>query len=211
MTDHPSLGASDTEASWLQDSAHRDWLARHALTQFAFFRRCLRPEPGFHLLDTDGSPISGAPQQLHDTSRLVHSFALGQIAGVPDAVEVVDKGMDFLWSHHRDRQHGGYLYALDDAAVFDGVKLAYGHVFVLLAGASAKLCGHPDADRLIADVTEVLDSRFWDEDRGLFADEFNRDWAPFSNYRGMNANMHGIEALLTAHEATGESTYLSRA
>lgn len=211
MTDRPLLGTSEPEARWLNDPLHRDWLARQALSQFAVFRRCLRRGPGFHLLDTKGSPIPGAPQELHSTARMVHSFALGSIAGVPNAAEVVDHGMDYLWSHHRDKQHGGYLYALDEAGVTDGIKLAYGHVFVLLAGASAKLCGHPDADRLIEDVTEVLDTRFWEEDRGLFADEFNRDWTPFSGYRGMNANMHGIEALLTAFEATGEASYLRRA
>ncbi|WP_323768046.1 hypothetical protein [Marinovum sp.] len=61
MTDPPSLGAPDPETRWLQDPVHRDWLARHAASQFAFFRRCLRPEPGFHLLDTDGPPDHGCP------------------------------------------------------------------------------------------------------------------------------------------------------
>lgn len=34
---------------------------------------------------------------------------------------------------------------------------------------------------------------------------------PFSSYRGMNANMHSIEALLTAFEATGREVFLERA
>ena len=60
-------------------------------------------------------------------------------------------------------------------------------------------------------MSEVLDLHFWEEEPGLFADELTRDWHPFSNYRGMNANMHGVEALLTAFEATGESVCLQRA
>ena len=93
----------------------------------------------------------------------------------------------------------------------DGRKLAYGHVFVLLAGASAKMAGHPDADALISDVSATLDQHFWDDEHGLFIDEWNRDWTPFSTYRGMNANMHGVEAMLTAFEATGQEVFLNRA
>lgn len=211
MTSKPVLGSEDPHARWLDDPVHQRWLARDAMAQFAFFRRCLRPEPGFDLLDLRGNPVPGALQELHSTSRMVHSFALGQLAGVAGADAVVDHGMSYLWSHHRDTVHGGYVWALKDQGVADGVKLAYGHVFVLLAGSSAKIAGHPDADRLIADATDVLDTHYWDEDRGLFRDEFNRDWSPFATYRGMNANMHGIEALLTAHEATGESIHLNRA
>jgi mannose/cellobiose epimerase-like protein (N-acyl-D-glucosamine 2-epimerase family) len=84
-------------------------------------------------------------------------------------------------------------------------------VFVLLAGASARQHGHPDADRLIADIDRVLDQHFWDEDRGLLREEYHRDWLPISDYRGMNANMHGSEAFLAAYKATGDEKYLKRA
>ena len=57
----------------------------------------------------------------------------------------------------------------------------------------------------------VIDRHFWDEQHGLLRDEFTRDWRPFSTYRGMNANMHGVEAFLAAFVATGERTYLVRA
>lgn len=211
MTTTLPLGTTSNDVRWLDDPVHQRWLAHDAKAQFAFFQRCLRPEPGFHLLDLQGTPVPGAQQELHSTTRMVHSFALGQLAGVAGADEIVDHGMAYLWSHHRDTDHGGYVRALDDTGITDGTKLAYGHMFVLLAGASARMAGHPDADRLIADVTEVLDTRYWNEERGLFHDEYARDWTPFSTYRGMNANMHGIEALLTAYEATGEAMYLERA
>ena len=174
----------------------------------AFFNASLRPDDGFYVLGHDGAPLDNTVQELHTTTRLTHSYALGKLAGQGGCDALIDKGMSYLWRHHRDADHGGYLWALNGEAVHDARKLAYGHVFVLLAGASAKLAGHPDADRLIDDVTEVLDQRFWEDDAGLFADELNRDWSPYSNYRGMNANMHGVEALLTAYEATGRERYL---
>ena len=119
--------------------------------------------------------------------------------------------MDCLWNGHRDTSHGGYVWSIDGDRAADATKLAYGHVFVLLAGASARQAGHPGADRLIDDATAVIDRHFWDDDKGLLREEFNRDWRPLSAYRGMNANMHGVEALLAAFEATGREIHLERA
>ncbi|MDI3335053.1 AGE family epimerase/isomerase [Defluviimonas aestuarii] len=192
-------------------AAHRRWLRAEAERQFAFFRASLAPGRGLCLLDYDGRPLPEPVQELHTVTRLVHSYALGQAMGVPGAEEIIDRGMDELWTRHRDPLHGGYVWAVEGDRVADGRKLAYGHVFVLLAAASALEAGHPDAARLMEDIREVLDRQFWEDGPGRFADEFNRDWTPFSTYRGMNANMHGVEALMAAHEATDETAFLERA
>ncbi len=190
---------------------HRSWLIDDARRQFGFFKASLRPDGGFYVLGHDGAPLGHAVQELHTTTRLVHAYALGKLAGVDGCDALIDAGMDYLWTRHRDAAHGGYLWALEGDTIHDDRKLAYGHVFVLLAGASAKLAGHPDADRLIEDATAVLDRHFWEDGPGLFADEWTRDWSPFSTYRGMNANMHGVEALLAAYEVTGRARYLEQA
>lgn len=211
MSDSLISASAAPDAFWIDDAGHRAGLLAEAHRQFAFFRASLRPDAGFHTLDHAGAPMPDETQELHTTTRLVHSYALGRLVGAEGADAMIDQGMRFLASHHRDRDHGGYLWALDGERVADGRKLAYGHVFVLLAGASALQAGHPDAARLIDDVWNVLERHFWEEERGLFRDEWNRDWTPFSTYRGMNANMHGVEALLTAHEATGRAVFLDRA
>ncbi|KAE9631769.1 AGE family epimerase/isomerase [Parasedimentitalea maritima] len=190
---------------------HRAFLIEDARRQFDFFQASVRPEGGFHTLDYKGLPLTDTVQELHTTTRLIHSYALGKIAGHKGCEAVIGTGMDYLWSHHRDRDHGGYLWALDGNEIHDDRKLAYGHAFVLLAGASAKMADHPDADRLIVDVTTILETRFWEDNHGLFSDEWNRDWSPFSTYRGLNANMHSVEALLTAYETTGRERYLAMA
>lgn len=205
-TQHP-----DAETFRFGTTAHQDFLCVDAKRQFDFFRASVRPGAGFFVLDYDGNPLDDTVQELHTTARLTHSYALGKLAGLQGCDAVIDKGMEYLWNQHRDREYGGYLWALDGETIHDGRKLAYGHVFVLLAGASAKMAGHPDADRLIDDVSTVLGAQYWEGNHGLFADEWNRDWSPFSTYRGMNANMHGVEALLTAFEATGREGYLSMA
>jgi len=209
---HLPLSSADLEQNWRTDPVHRDWLTAEARAQLAFFRRSLRPDGRFDILDASGNPIVGGPQELHTTTRLVHSYALGHLWGEADCMPIINAGMDFLWSAHRDAVHGGYVWSVaPDGSPADATKLAYGQVFVLLAGASALRAGHPDANRLIADVEAVIDRFFWDEEAGLLRDEFTRDWRPFSTYRGMNANMHGAEALLAAFEATGRAQFLDRA
>ena len=193
------------------DEGRHSWLRADAIRQLDFFRPSLRADGGFDVLAWDGTALPDAPQELHTTTRMIHSFALGQAFGSVDCEPFIDGGMAFLWDRHRDKTNGGYAWSVDRGTAGDTTKLAYGHVFTLLAGASAKQAGHADADRLIADVSEAINDRFWDEDRGLLREEYNADWTPFSTYRGMNANMHGTEAMLAAYEATGETEYVTRA
>ena len=204
----PTLGPDAETARWIGAKAHQDYLISNALKQFDFFRPSLQQQAGFHVLAQDGAVLDSTVQELHTTTRMVHSFALGKIAGVDNCDEMIDQGMRYLFSHHRDDDHGGFIWALDGDQVHDDRKLAYGHVFTLLAGASALAVGHPGGAKLIDEVDAVLDRHFWEEDHGLFCDEWNRDWTPFSTYRGMNANMHGTEALLSAYEVAGREKYL---
>jgi len=196
---------------WMRGPDHRAFLIADARRQFDFFDASMNPAGGFHLLDLDGTPLPTPVQELHGTTRMVHAYALGKIAERPGCEAMIDHGLRYLQSHHLDPDHGGFLWALSGDQIHDGRKLAYGHVFVLLAAASALAADHPEAPALLAQVDQVLETRFWDEARGLFVDEWNRDWTPFSTYRGLNANMHGIEALLAAHEASGRELYRQRA
>ncbi|WP_226553807.1 AGE family epimerase/isomerase [Celeribacter naphthalenivorans] len=194
----------------VHDPAFVARLKEDARGQLDLFRASLRPDGRLAVLDRDGAAIEG-PQELITTTRLVHSYALGHLAGHPGCMPLVDAGMRALWDNHRDSAYGGYIWSFDANGPVDTDKLAYGHMFVLLAAASAEAAGHADAKRLRDDVTQVISERFWDEPAGLMQDEFRRDWSIFSDYRGMNANMHGIEAHLSAFEASGEAVYLERA
>ncbi|MEP5092091.1 MAG: AGE family epimerase/isomerase, partial [Paracoccaceae bacterium] len=190
---------------------HGQWLLRQASSLFDFFEpHLLNPVGGFHCLDSTGLPLPSAPghdgseRQLHETTRMVHCFAIGKLVGRPVSDDIIDHGMAFLWARHRDTTNGGYYWGVDDFSPTNPAKQAYGHAFVLLAGASAKVAGHPDADRLMEDVSEVLLSRFWENDVGATSEEYSADWKTISNYRGQNSNMHLTEALMAAHEATGD-------
>jgi mannose/cellobiose epimerase-like protein (N-acyl-D-glucosamine 2-epimerase family) len=142
---------------------------------------------------------------------MVHCFAIAHLMGRPGADAFIDHGMAFLWKGHRDAKHGGYFWGVGEDGPIDSKKQAYGHAFVLLAASSAKMAGHADADRLLADVSEVVRTRFWERQHGAVAEEFSADWKPISNYRGQNSNMHLTEALMAAFEATDDNSYLDKA
>src|SRR5690606_34534028 len=61
------------------------------------------------------------------------------------------------------------------------------------------------------DVTEVINTRFWDNSVGAVKEEFANDWSEITQYRGQNSNMHLTEALMAAYEATGDKAYLAKA
>jgi sulfoquinovose isomerase len=197
--------------NWTARPFHRDWLKARANALFDLFQHnAVNPKGGFFDLDAGGKPM-GDVRQIHATARMVHCFAIATKLGRPGADTIVDHGMRFLWEGHRDQIHGGYCWSLDDDGFKDDSKQAYGHAFVLLAAADAKMIGHPLADRMLADITQVLENRFWEERHGAVSEEHARDWSKITDYRGQNSNMHLTEALMAAYEATGVASYLDKA
>jgi sulfoquinovose isomerase len=199
-------------------TAHRLWLIDNARALFEFFQLpSFNPAGGFFSLDENARPLApkpghkGANRHVHDTTRMVHCFAIAHLLGLPGADRIVDHGMAFLWERMRDGENGGYFWGVDDEKPTDPTKQAYGHAFVLLAASSAMCVGHPDARRLIEDVTQVIEDKFWDKAAGATTEEYNPDWSPMGTYRGQNSNMHLTEALMAAFEATGERGYLDKA
>jgi mannose/cellobiose epimerase-like protein (N-acyl-D-glucosamine 2-epimerase family) len=211
----PAIGDA-TLGNWTTRSYHRNWLLGQANALFDFFQHdSINPKGGFYDLDDTGKPLDaeGQVRGVHIAARAVHCFSIGALLGRPGAAEVVDHGMQYIWNHHRDKKNGGYFWSLNNDGPVDSTKQGYGHAFVLLAGSSAKTIGHPLADAMIADVTEVLNNRFWEPRHGAIAEEFNADWSLIDggSYRGQNSNMHLTEALMAAFEATGDTAYLDKA
>lgn len=199
---------------WSGRPYHRKWLLDQADGLFDFFQTAaINPKGGFYDLARDGTPLTtdNPVRGIHASARMVHCYAIGDLLGRPGAADVVDHGMRYLWRKHRDEKNGGYVWQLNDDGVADGSKQGYGHAFVLLAASSAKTVGHPLADRMLEDITEVLETKFWEERHGAIAEEFSQDWQPVPGYRGQNSNMHLTEALMAAFEATGEQHYLDKA
>jgi mannose/cellobiose epimerase-like protein (N-acyl-D-glucosamine 2-epimerase family) len=58
---------------------------------------------------------------------------------------------------------------------------------------------------------QLMEVLFWDGEHGAYADERDQSLNILLPYRGQNANMHAVEALLAAYESTKEARYLDRA
>ncbi len=199
---------------WANRPYHRHWLLSQAEGLMDFFQdRAINPKGGFYDLDRTGVPLSidNPARGIHASARMVHCFAIADLLGRPGAADVVDHGMRYLWEKHRDQTHGGYFWQANDDGAADASKQGYGHAFVLLAASSAKVIGHPLADKMLADITEVIETKFWEKRHGAIAEEFSADWQPVPGYRGQNSNMHLTESLMAAFEATGERHYLDKA
>ncbi|WP_296034773.1 AGE family epimerase/isomerase, partial [uncultured Agrobacterium sp.] len=170
---------SDTESTkayWSTLPWHRQWLVKQAEGLFDFFQyRAVNPKGGFFDLDRKGAPLSSdnTVRGIHASARMVHCFSIGHLLGRPGCGDIVDHGMTYLWDSHRDQEHGGYFWQVDDNGPADATKQGYGHAFVLLAASSAKVVGHPLADAMLADITEVLETRFWEEKHGAINEEFH--------------------------------------
>ena len=171
-----------------------------ALLSFAAGAR--RADGGFGYLAADGSLLPGRPRETYVTARMTHVFSLAAMLGRPGAGELAEHGVRALAGPFHDDEHGGWRASLGPAdGEADDTKAAYVHAFVLLAGAGAASAGVPGGVGLLADALAVWDDHFWDEPVGMAVEEWDRGWATCSDYRGVNANMHGVEAMLAAADA----------
>ncbi len=214
MIDNSSTTSSGKR--WTERPVHRAWLMEQANRLYDFFQQSfLDPSGGFYDLDVTGKPLNPAEQvhPIHISARAVHCYGLAMLLGRPGSAFIVDHGMETLWNQHRDRKNGGYFWSVKKSEPVDDAKQGYGHAFVLLAASTAKLVGHPLADGMLEDVTEILEQKFWEPTKGAIAEEFAANWSPLHDgkYRGQNSNMHLTEALMAAFEATGETAYLHKA
>lgn len=199
-------------ASWLRNEGHQRWLLDQTHSLIGFYQyACVDPKGGFFELDSEGRPQRGAARHLVVTSRMVHNFSLAHMLGRPGATHLIDHGLRFLEEAHRDHTNGGYYWVVNHEGKADTSKQAYGHAFVLLAASSAVMAERPGARELLADIKAVFEEHFWYGSDDLAVEEFEEDWTGPSPYRGGNSNMHLVEALLAAFEATGDEAYLQRA
>jgi mannose/cellobiose epimerase-like protein (N-acyl-D-glucosamine 2-epimerase family) len=162
-----------------------------------FAARSRLPEGGFGYLGSDGRVLPGRPVETWIVARMTHVFGLASLLGRPGADEFVRHGLTALTDGPlHDRRHGGWFAATDD-----DTKAAYVHAFVVLAGSTATAAGIGGGRDLLAEALGIWLGRFWDDEAGLAVEEWDAGWTTCSDYRGVNANMHGVEAMLAAADA----------
>ncbi|MFD2793805.1 AGE family epimerase/isomerase [Promicromonospora vindobonensis] len=194
--------AGTTGASWRRD---------HFVSLLRFAEGSIRADGAACWLDDEGRPDDSHPVETWITSRMAHIFAVGHLLGVSGADEYAARAISGLRDVLADAEFGGWLAARGEGDELVGTKEAYAHAFVVLAASTGKVAGIRGASELLTMALAVLDARFWEPEHELHLDERSRDWTSASDYRGVNANMHSVEALLAAHAATGDGLWLERA
>ena len=170
------------------------------------------PAGGFfhHFLD-DGTVYDKDTRHLVSSTRFIFNYANAFLqTGKPHYRAWAAHGLRYLESHHRMPQ-GHYLWQRKAEVIEDGRAMAYGHAFVILAASWAKRIGIDGADAMLESCWDFMEAQFFEPAHTAYADERSADLLQLASYRGQNANMHTVEALIAAFEVTGEARYLDRA
>lgn len=170
------------------------------------------PSPGgsSYYLGDDGTPWKDRPRETFITCRMAHVYSIGTFLAFPGCGELADAALKGLRGELKDKEHGGWYSGI----AADGTPLAgkqcYTHAFVILAASSALVAGREGAKELLEEALEVYDRFFWNEEDGLACDFWNTEFTVMDDYRGLNANMHSVEAFLAAADVMDNQKYRTR-
>ena len=193
---------ANTDNKYMIDTKeNREFLQSQARSLLDFGRNFPSPGGGSYYLGDDGTPWKDRNRETWITCRMAHVYSIGTMMGDAGSRELAESAVRGLNGELKDKENGGWYAGLTaDGKVVPG-KQCYAHAFVILAGTSAKLAGITGADELLKDALETYDKFFWDEEEGLAVDTWNTDFTRLDDYRGLNANMHTVEAFLAAADA----------
>ena len=169
------------------------------------------PGGGSYYLGDDGTPWVERPRETWITSRMAHVYSIGTFLGHEGSEELADAALNGLRGELKDFQNGGwYAGVTADGGILPN-KQCYAHAFVILAATSAFLAGRDGAKELLDEALKLYDERFWNEEEGLSCDTWNTEFTKLDDYRGINANMHTVEAFLAVADTLKDDTYRVRA
>lgn len=190
---------------------NRSFLKDSAEGLLSFGHRFPSPRGSSYYLGDDGTPWTDRPRETWITARMTHVYSLGEMLGHEGSHDLVEAGLSGLLGELKDTKNGGWYPGVTAEGKPLPDKQCYAHAFVILAASSAMLAGHERAKALYEDATSTFLTRFWDKERGLTYDTWNTEFTRLDPYRGINANMHTVEAFLAAADATGDETFRRRA
>lgn len=176
-----------------------------------FGRKFLSEGGSSYYLGDDGTPWKDRNRETWITCRMAHVYSIASMLGYSDCERLVDGALKGLKGELKDKENGGWYAGLTPQNVPLENKQCYAHAFVILAASSAMLAGRAGGEELLKDALELFDLRFWNEEEGLACDTWDTQFTVLDTYRGLNANMHTVEAFLAAADATGDNRYRERA
>ncbi len=177
---------------------------------FDFGRKFPSPGGSAYYLGDDGTPWKEKNRETYVTCRMAHVYSMAHFLGYDGSLELVDAALRGLTGELHDAKNGGWYAGLTEQNEIVPTKQCYAHAFVILAATSGILAGREGAEELLKDALEQYDLRFWNEEEGLSCDTWNTEFTVMDDYRGLNANMHTVEAFLAAADVTGDEKYRVR-
>ena len=184
---------------------NREFLKKGAQDLLDFGRQFPSPGGGSYYLSDDGTPWKERNRETWITCRMAHVYSIGSMMGDAAGKELARAAVKGLMGELKDKKNGGWYAGLTKDDEILPTKQCYAHAFVILAATSAKLAGIEGADELLKEALAVYDDRFWNEDDGLSYDTWDTEFTLLDDYRGINANMHTVEAFLAAADCLGEA------
>ena len=185
----------------------------HSLTEelLAFGHRFPSPKGSSYYLGDDGTPWTDRPRETWITCRMAHVYSIGVKLGHSGSESLVDAAISGLMGELCDKKNGGWYPGVTADGKILPNKQCYAHAFVILAASSAMIAKRPYAENLLKEALELFDLRFWNEEEGLACDTWDTSFSKCDEYRGLNANMHSVEAFLAVADVTGDEKYRVRA
>lgn len=224
----------------IDSKENKEFMLTNALRLLEFGRRFPAPGGSSYYLGEDGTPCADKPRETWITSRMAHVYSIGAMLGTSRIKGQVENGtasfteglgsgriaamldpsycavlakraIDGLRGELHDAEHGGWYSGITADGGILPDKMCYAHAFVILAASSALCAGIEGAKELLDEALATFDKYFWDEKEGMTFDTWNTEFTKLDPYRGLNANMHTVEAFLAVADATGNNAYRERA
>ncbi len=195
----------------IDTTENKEFLHENSLRLLEFGRKFPSPGGSSYYLGDDGTPWTDRPRETWITSRMAHVYSIGSMMGIAGCKELAEAAIKGLSGELQDKENGGWYAGLTSDGGILPNKQCYAHAFVILASTSAKLAGVKGAEELLKKALEVYDKYFWNEEEGLSVDTWNTEFTELDGYRGINANMHTVEAFLAAADTLNDEKYRIRA
>lgn len=164
-----------------------------------------------YYLGDDGTPWKDRPRETWITCRMAHVYGIGSGLNHPGSEELIDRALNGLLTELKDRENGGWYPGIRADGTVIPDKQCYAHAFVLLAAATGVLAKRPAAQELLEEARKVFDRYFWLDEEGMSCDTWNTEFTVLDTYRGINANMHTVEAFLAVADVCRDEKYRERA
>ena len=197
--------------TWVDRPSHRHWLHTETLRLLDFGRDAVTTDRGAGWLDDGGVVDTTRPIFTWVTARTAHVYALGHLLGIPGSRAVATRALAAL-RRHCTTGRVWRLVRLDCTGRHARHRQERSCARLRRAGRVDRNGGRARRRPRPAGRSPCSARRALLGDRCRpHADEWDRTWNTLDPYRGVNSNMHAVEALLAAGDATGDVRWHERA